>query len=251
MSLGRVRSALSGRPLTGNGVIFLTALYGLVGWAQTAYTMHVLYPFELGRGPPTGTDVGFREVGPWIEIVTQYTDPLLYVWALLTVTLLVTFALFAERGSVVSLVGLVWGVGATVAFGLTVYGVETRSLWLVWFSWLALFAVGYLATGRIVERGGVYLGAGLVSGLLALYGAYVVLSGTGTLVLTTEVAVEAQTALAGEVLLPFPYVYGVLGVLHVLPMAVDGLRGGRELTPRGVPRLRSTDEDDADGKIRA
>jgi hypothetical protein len=246
--VARLRSLLTGRPLTGNGVVLLTALYGLVGWAQTTYTVHLLYPLELGRTPPSGASVGFREVGPWIQVLTQYTWELMWLWGGLTVALFVVVALFGERGAVLNGPNLAWGVGTVLAMGLTAYGIDARIQYLIWLPWLVLYAACYLVTGLVVERGGVYLGAAGVSGLLTLYGVYALLTGSGALVLTTETTVPAQAPLAGAVLLPFPYVYAVLGVLHVGPMLVDGLRGGRQLTAEGVPAVK-TQQDDADGGV--
>jgi hypothetical protein len=34
-----------------------------------------------------------------------------------------------------------------------------------------------------------------------------------------------------------PYAFVLLGVLHTVPMAVDAMLGGRELTEDGVPAL--------------
>lgn len=248
--VARARSLLMTRPVSGNAVMLLTALYGLVGWAQTTYTVHLLYRLELGRTPPSGTAVGFREVGPWIQVVTQYTWELMWLWGGLTVALVAVVGLFGERGAVLNGPNLLWGVGTALALGLTAYGLDARIQWLVWLPWLALFAVGYLVTALLVERGGVYLLAGAVSALLTLYGVYAVLTGTGTLVLTTETTVPAQAPLAGAVLIPFPYVYAVLGALHVVPMAVDGLRGGRQMTEAGVPALKAEKRsDDEDGGV--
>lgn len=244
--VARVRSLLTRRPVSGNGVILLTALYGLVGWAQTTYTVHLLYRLELGRTPPAGTSVGFREVGPYIQVITQYTWELMWLWVGLTVALLAVLALFGERGAVINAANLLWGVGTAVALGLTAYGLDAQMQWLVWLPWFALFAVGYLVTGLLVERGGVYLLAGVVSTLLTLYCVYALLTGTGSLVLTTETTVPAQAPLAGAVLIPFPYVYAVLGALHVVPMAIDGLRGGREMTEAGVPAVKAEKQEDDD-----
>jgi len=251
----RLQATLTSRPLSGNGVILLTALYGLVGWAQTTYTVHLVYPLEVGRDTPSGTDVSFATVGPWIEVVTQYTSPLMDLWFVLTGLLLVVLALFAERGAVLSLPSIVWGVGIVAALGLTAYANDAQVAHLVWLPWLVLYAVAYLVTGLVVERGGVYHAAGAVSALLTLYGLFALFTGTGTLVLTSDPGFE--TPLAGAVLIPFPYVYAVLGALHVVPMAVDGLRGGRQMTPQGVPAVRtsgdggdgSDGEDDAGGVV--
>jgi|APHM01.1.fsa_nt_gi hypothetical protein len=192
-----------------------------------------------------GTDMSFAAVGPWVEVVTQYTQPLMDLWVGLTVVLLVVLALFAERGAVVSVPSLVWGVGIVAALGLTAYANGEQIAWLVWLPWLALYAVGYLVTGVVVDRGGTYLAAGAVSALLTLYGVFALLTGTGSLVLTSNPGFE--TPLAGAVLLPFPYVYAVLGALHVVPMAVDGLRGGRQMTPAGVPAVRTGGGEGEDG----
>lgn len=250
----RLRTTLTGRPLSGNGVILLTALYGLIGWAQTTYTVHLVYPLEVGRDAPTGTDVSFAAVGPWIEVVTQYTSQLMDLWFGLTIALVLVIALFAERGAVLSVPSLVWGVGTAAALGATAYANGAQVPYLVWLPWLVLYAVAYAVTGVVVERGGVYYAAAAVSAALTVYGVFALVTGTGTLVLTSDPGFE--TPLAGAVMLPFPYVYAVLGALHVVPMAVDGLRGGRQMTSAGVPAVRTGgdgegDGDDASGVIEA
>ncbi len=251
----RLQATLTSRPLSGNAVILLTALYGLVGWAQTTYTVHLVYPLEVGRSTPGGTGVSFEAVGPWIAVVTQYTSQLMDLWFGLTAVLALVLALFAERGAVLSVPSLVWGVGIAAALGVTAYANGQQIAYLVWLPWLVLYAVAYPVTGLVVERGGVYYAAGAVSALLTLYGVFALVTGTGSLVLTSDPGFE--TPLAGAVLLPFPYVYAVLGALHVVPMAVDGLRGGRQMTPEGVPAVRTAggdgegDDDDAGGVIEA
>lgn len=227
------RATLGGERVSANAYLGLTALVGLVGWAATAWVVHV------AATPPSGV-VGLREVGPWIQTVTQYSWSLLWLWTgLVAVQLLVSVRV--ERGAVLSIPNAVWTAGTVVALGLSFASVEFTVAALAWLPWLALFAVAYLVTGLLVTRGGVYLAAGGVSALLAAYGGYAVLTASGALVVSPDAA-----TLAGQVLLPFPYAYAVLGALHVVPLAVDAARGGRQLTDEGIPQVEAEALDDGD-----
>lgn len=243
--VGQARRLLPGseEKLDGNAYLGLTALMGLVGWGPTAYVVHFM------AAPPKGV-VTLREVGPWVERVTRYSWELVWLWAALTVGLLAVSALRVERGAVLSIPSLLWAGGMVLALAVTAASLHFQVPWLTWMPWLALFAVGYLATGVLVERGGIYLLAGGISGLLALNGAYGVLTSTGCLVITLNPAVE--TPLAGAVLFPMPLTYVVIGALHVLPVGIDALVGGRGMTEAGIPRVRAdrlADEDRAGGVV--
>jgi hypothetical protein len=76
--------------------------------------------------------------------------------------------------------------------------------------WLVAMTLGYLATGLLVVRGGVYL----------------VAAGVGAVLLAARAAVG-----------PLPVLPVVLGLLHAAPTLVDARRGGRELTQSGQPRV--------------
>jgi len=89
----------------------------------------------------------------------------------------------------------------------------------MWLPWYAGFAVAYLATGLLVRRGGVFYAAGAISAVVTLAGVGVIpVDGVG-------------------LRRPVPYAFVLLGVLHTVPMAIDAVLGGRELTEDGVPAL--------------
>jgi hypothetical protein len=237
--VGRL-SPRSDRRLDGTDYLWLTALMGAVGWGVTAYLLHVR------TAPPKGA-VTLREVGPWIEAVSGYSWPLMGLWGLLFAGLLAVSVPRVERGAFLSAPSLVWVVGTALALAANAYSLVAEVPWLTWLPWLVLFAVGYLVTGVLVTRGGVYLAAGLASVALAANGVYGVLTNTGCLVVTLDPVVE--TPLAGAVLLPMPLTYVVLGLLHVGPLAVDAARGGRGLNAEGVPHLKAAALDDEDGGV--
>lgn len=237
--IGRL-SPGSEEKLDGNAYLWLTALMGVVGWGPTAYLLH------FGTDPPSGT-VTLQEVGPWVEAASQYSWPLVWLWSGVFVLYLVVTVFRVERNAIYSVPNAVWTVGTAIALAANVAGVEYTIGWLVWLPWLVLFGVGYLTTGVLVTRGWVYLLAGAVSGLLAVYGVYATLEGTGALVITTE-----APTLAGAVLFPVPLTYVVIGALHVVPVAVDALLGGRETTDRGIPAVkadRMSDWDEGGGVV--
>lgn len=234
--VGRL-SPTSDEKLDGNAYLGLTALMGLVGWAPTAYLIH----FETA--PPKGV-VTLAELGAWAEAVTQYSWPLMGLWTALFVGYLAVTVLRVEPGAVYSVPNALWAVGMAVALVLNGVGVEYTVGWLVWLPWLVLFGVGYLATGLLVTRGWVYYLAGGISLLLAANGVYGVLTNTGCLVVTLDPAVE--TPLAGAVLFPMPLTYVVIGLLHVVPLAVDAAMGGRETTDAGIPRVKADRDRDGD-----
>jgi hypothetical protein len=85
----------------------------------------------------------------------------------------------------------------------------------MWAPWAAAFGVAYLLTGLLVDRGGVYLAAGVAS--------------VGVLV--------------GGLVVGLPGTFALLGLLHGVPMLVDASRGGRHLTADGTPALRGASEE--------
>lgn len=239
--VGRL-SPRSGAKLDGNAYLGLTALMGVVGWVPTAYLIHFETP------PPKGV-VTLAALGPWAEAVTRYSWELVGLWTVLFVVFLAVTVLRVEPGAVYSAPNALWSVGMGIALVLNAVGVEYTVAWLVWLPWLVLFAVGYLATGLLVTRGWIYYLAGGISLFLAANGVYGVLTNTGCLVVTLNPAVE--TPLAGSVLLPMPLTYVVIGLLHVLPVGLDALLGGRGMTEAGVSAVKADqlDEDAAGGVV--
>ncbi|PSQ18903.1 hypothetical protein BRD00_03955 [Halobacteriales archaeon QS_8_69_26] len=240
--VGRL-SPRSDEKLDGNAYLGLTALMGVVGWVPTAYLIHFRTP------PPKGV-VTLAELGAWAESVTQFSWTIMGLWAALFVGLVLVTVLRVERAALYSVPNVLWAVGMAVALGLNVVGLQLDGLsWLIWIPWLVLFAVGYLVTGVLVTRGWVYHVAAGVSALLVANGAYGVLTNSGCLVVTLNPTVE--TPLAGAVLLPMPLTYVVIGLLHVVPVGLDALMGGRGTTDAGVPEARADrlDEGDSGGVV--
>lgn len=235
--IGRL-SPRSDEKLDGNAYLGLTALMGLVGWVPTAYLLHV------ETAPPTGV-VTLAQVGAWAEAATQYSWPLMWLWAALFVVFVAITVLRVERGAVYSIPNALWGIGMAIALAFNAVGVENTVAWMVWLPWFVLFAVGYLVTGLLVARGWIYLLAGTVSAALAAYCVYGVFTSTGWVVVTQTPAVE--TPLAGAVLFPVPYTYVVIGLLHVVPVGVDALMGGRQMTEAGIPKVEADRQDEESG----
>lgn len=224
-----------------NAYLGLTALVGLIGWGATAYVLHV------ASDPPSGT-VGIREAGPWIETVTQFSWQLMGLWAVLTVGLLVVSYFRVQRGVLVTIPNLVWTAGIVLGLVLNAVSVQFTIPVLTWGPWLVVFTVGYLLTGLLAERGWIYAGAGVISGLLTVWGLFAYLTGAGALVISPD----SPAPIAGAVLFPFPYAYAVLGALHVVPVAIDAALGGRGLTEEGITELKARrleDEGDSGGGV--
>lgn len=131
----------------------------------------------------------------------------------------------AEDGVQLSMPNMLWVAVLLVAYVVTAVGLTIGNSTLVWAPWYAAFAVGYLGTGAIVARGAVFLIAGVAS-----------LAGL----------------VAGFVVAAFPF-FIVLGVLHVVPLAVDAYLGGRQMTEDGVPEVerrgQETGGDDEAGGV--
>lgn len=204
------RLSSPGGQANGNAFIGLMALAGLVGWGMTVVALRV-------EAPMMAVTVAWVVV--WFGALA---------WGYLGV----------ERGAVRTLPTAVWVVVTVLATALNVYAAAVGPPELVWLPWFGAFAAGYLATAVLVERAGVYWLAGLASTALFAYGVYAAATNTGHSVVTSG----GSTA----VLLPLPFTYVLLGLLHVVPMAVDAARGGRQLTDAGVPALRDAGPEDGD-----
>lgn len=206
-----------GERANGNAMLGLLALTGVVGWGMTA--------MQAGSG------------GDMVALI----QPVTVAWTVIWFAAVGWAALRVKREAVLSVPMAVWVVlslSATAANAYVIANFSPSSLGLlafVWLPWLVMFAVGYVVTALWVERPGVYWIAGLVSTALLAYGVYCILTGTGH-----NVVGSGESA---AVLAPVPYIWTVLGVLHVVPMAIDALRGGRQMTAAGVPALRGESED--------
>lgn len=147
---------------------------------------------------------------------------------------------------------LIWLALTVPAFLLNAASENFLKAYRIWMPWLVVFTVGYLPNAYLVERGGVYWAAGLVSlGLLAV-GVYA--KPTLTLPVGGALTAPAVPQIGTEVLYPFPYTDTVLGLFHVVPMAADAAMGGRQLTEDGISQLkadRMTDTEEVDGVVTA
>ncbi len=147
-------------------------------------------------------------------------------WALVYFGFLALAAASVRRDVEFSPVGLVWILVMGVGFFANVaafFMEPPLRPFFMWLSWYGYFGVAYLVTGFLVKRGGVYTLTGLVSSGLFL-------AGLASCLGYVSLGVGWAT--------PWPAPFVVLGVLHAVPMIVDGLRGGREMTEAGVPALR-------------
>jgi hypothetical protein len=173
--------------------------------------------------------------------------PFLAAWGVVWLGRVVWGYARVERGSVSNLPNVIMLVLVVPALLLNALGTYYQEGYLVWGPWLVVFAVGYLTVAYVVERGGVYWAAGLVSLGLLVVGVYAKL--TLSLPLGGALVGPGVPQVGGVVLYPFPYTYTVLGLLHVVPVAVDAARGGRELTDTGVSRLKAESMGTGDGEV--
>jgi hypothetical protein len=184
---------LGDEPASVNAYLALIGVVGLVGWGLTTAVIYLV-------------TVDIRLMG--------WTGTVLLGWAALTGGRLVLGGLNVPRAESLSAPFLVWLVLIVGAFAANVYGatVATGDLagLLMGAPWLVAMTLGYLVTGLLVTRGGVYLAAGAVG-----------------------VALVAALVAVG----PLPAFPVILGLLHAVPMFVDAARGGRELTSSGRPRV--------------
>lgn len=131
------------------------------------------------------------------------------LWAGLFLGRLVLGFLSVESGAQLSTPNLVWVAVIVLAFVGSIVGLWLQSAAFVLAPWYGAFAVGYLATAALVSRAGVYWVAGIAS----------------------------LAGLVAAVLAPGKVHVVALGVLHVVPLAVDAAMGGRQMTDRGVPAV--------------
>lgn len=236
---------LSDEKANGNAYMGLIALSGLVGWGLSVLVIRV-WPALNGKPMPTGRIDTKAEIGQlfgWFQFLRgdlagpHLIWPFLIAWAVVWLARVGWGYARVERGSVSNLPNFIWLALVVPAFVLNAMGEYFLKAYLIWMPWLVVFAVGYLTNAYLVERGGVYWAAGLISlGLLAI-GVYAKL--TLSLPVGGTLTATNVPQIGGEILYPFPYTYTIMGLLHVVPMAVDAAMGGRQLTEQGVSQLKA------------
>lgn len=182
-----------GHPASANAYLALIGVVGLVGWGLTAAVVSLV-------------TIEIRLVG-WTGVV-------IVGWVALTGSRLSLGRLYVPRAESLSTPFLVWILLVAGAFAANLYGAAVatgdRAALLMGLPWLVAMTLGYLVTGLLVVRGGVYLAA----------------AGVGAVLIAARVAVG-----------PLPAFPVILGLLHAGPTLVDAARGGRELTTSGRPRV--------------
>jgi len=198
-ALAGARRLLPGadRPASANAFLGLVGVGGVLGWILTYGVVVVSLP--PGSGPIS------PKTGAWL--VTA-------LWlVLVAVGILVGYAR-VESGVLVSAPVLAWTALVVVGFVASSYGTASGNAALMWGAWYVVLVVGYLLTGVLVTRGGIYLAAGLAS--------------------------AAATGVVFFVLAPEARPHSlVLGVLSVVPVVVDAARGGRQPNDDGVPVVKA------------
>jgi hypothetical protein len=188
----------SDEPASANAYLAFSGALGLVLWGATAVVSWA-----------AGSDVA--ATGP--------AGLLVLLWVVGWGARFVVAATTVDRDVWLSTPGVVWTVATVLAFVANGYGLTLGSTalgeTLMWAPWAAAFGVGYLLTGLLVDRGAVYLAAGVAS--------------VGVLV--------------GGLVVGLPGTFVLLGLLHGVPMLVDASRGGRQLTADGTPALRGTSDE--------
>lgn len=205
-----------GQRASANAYLALIGVVGVVGWGTTALLRHFV---SLERVYFWGSEV----------LMLDWAGAVAVGWvALFGLRMLVGVA-SVDREVTLSLPEMVWSGLVVLAFGATFWAFTLDitqfrlRIDMMWLPWMVAFAAGYLFTGLLVDRGGVYLGAGAVA--------------------TAGVVAEFLGTTP-------PYPLLVLGVLHAAPMLIDAARGGRQLTEEGVPALTvDPDADDAGGVV--
>jgi hypothetical protein len=205
-----------GQRASANAYLALIGTIGLVGWGVTALLRHFV---SLQRVFFWGSDV----------FAFGWAGAVAIGWVALYGLRIVLGVARVDREVTLSLPEIAWTILVVLAFGATFWAFTlpitefATRIQMMWLPWMAAFAVGYLFTGAVVDRGAIYLAAGVVAA-----------AATGAELLGTTP--------------PYPLV--VLGVLHAGPLLVDAARGGRQLTEEGVPALRAdADADDAGGVV--
>lgn len=182
-----------------NAYLALTGVLGLLFWGATAY-------FRA---------TGFPDVS-WAGL----SGTLVIAWAVLWVGRWLLAAVRVDRGVWLSKPAIVWMTVTVGAFGASAYGLglgfTPEGTTLLWAPWAVAFAIGYLATGVLVQRGRIYLLAGVAS--------------LGILV--AGLLFDAPAAA----------LFVALGLVHGVPMLIDAARGGRQLDENGLPALRGATE---------
>lgn len=217
---GRFLPFVGNETVDANAYIVLAGVMGIVGWGINALLYQITTPNELGIRPAAGA-IGSPGWGWDITII----------WAVVYFGFLGMAAMSVRRDVVFSPVGLVWILVMGIGFFANVAGffmTPPVRPFVMWLAWYGYFGVAYLATGFLVERGGIYTATGLVSSVLFV-------AGLASCLGWVDLGVGWGH--------PWPAPFVVLGLLHAVPMIVDGLRGGREMTEAGIPALRS----DGDG----
>jgi len=186
--------------LSANQYIALIAVVGMILWAGTQAVVLSL-TFEVTK-------------------VLGVTGAVISLWVVYTVGSRLFGAAAVDTRVWLSSPFLLWLVVSVLALGANAAGVVVGDTGtgrtLMWLPWGLAFTVGYLGTWGLVDRGGVYLMAGLAS--------------AGYVVAATVATVAGLH-------------FAILGVLHGVPMLVDAARGGRGLTPDGTPTLRLPEND--------
>ena len=232
----------------GNAYMAMIALSGLIGWGATVYVLNFIAPRPAWGVIDTQAEVQAAFV--WYQgILNAKLFGIDARWLLMG-TWGVTWAgritwgyLRVERKAVFNGANFIWIVPVIVAFGLNAWGVDSVLAVPIWAPWFGVFAIGYIGNAIQVERSWVYWIPGLISLALLLVGLYA--KATMTLPLGGMMTIPAGPnspvpALFGNHLMyPMPYVWAVLGVLHVVPMAVDAYLGGRQLNEDGIPAIKA------------
>lgn len=196
-----------GERASANTYFAMTGMMGMMVWGFTA----VVYHFVTAQ-----VSVPFSADAPlvlgWAGIVTL-------VWLGIFTKRIVMARMSVRPRVQFSGPGIVWITTMATAFVLNVVGLFIASEALMWLPWAGGFAIAYTLTGLMVQRGGIFLMAGVASAGMTVYGLF----------LGTAASLGA------------PFV--LLGMLHSMPMIVDAARGGRQLTDEGIPQLKADQRD--------
>ncbi len=196
-SAKRLLPVIGGERASANAFLAVIGVGSVVGWAVTY--LAVVWTLPPGSGP-----VG-PKTGAWA--VTG-------AWLVLSVLGLLVGYFRVERGVLVSAPVLGWTALIAAGFVASAWGTASGNVALMWGAWYGVYVVGYLLTGALVTRPGIYYLAGLAS-----------LVATGVVFFALDPAARPHSF--------------VLGVLGVVPMLVDASLGGRQLNEDGVPVVKA------------